>query len=326
LFGVASGIAIHRLCRRARQPPGKTQANRRLHPRGTAVEPEEVIIMLIRARSWLVTSALAFSALLPAPAFAAVFSDAGATAADIQVTVDAFRTALGTLNPNTPGSFGSGRREINWDGVPDAFSSPNAFPGNFFNANAPGRARGAEFTTPGTSLEVSAGAGNPTATPTQFGNLHAGFPTIFEPFSQQKLFTAIGSNIVDVHFFIPGTSSPALTNGFGAVFADVDLDDVSSLSFYDAADNLLATRFVPALLGDQTLSFLGETFTDAIVSRVRIVSGNTTVSPNVTLDTNGDYVVMDDFIYGEPVPEPATWLLLAAGFGAIAWLRGKRSL
>ncbi len=281
--------------------------------------------MPTRVRSVLAASALAFSALISMPSFAAVFSEAGATAADIQDTVDAFRTALGTLNPNTPGSFGSGRREINWDGVPDAFSSPNAFPGNFFNGNTPGRARGAEFTTPGTSLEVSAGAGNPTATPTQFGNLHAGFPAIFEPFSQQKLFTAIGSNIVDVHFFIPGTNTAALTSGFGAVFTDVDLADVSSLSFFDAADNLLATRFIPATLGDETLSFLGETFASAVVSRVRIVSGSTTVSPNVTLDTNGDYVVMDDFIYGEPVPEPETWLLLAAGFAALAWLRHKRA-
>jgi hypothetical protein len=249
----------------------------------------------------------------------------GATAADIQGTVDDFRNALGALNPNVPGSFGSGRREINWDGVPDAFSSPNAFPGNFFNGNTPGRARGAEFTTPGSGFEVSAGAGNPTATPTLFGNLNAGFPLLFEPFSQQKIFTSLGSNTLDVHFFIPGTSTPALTNGFGAVFLDVDLENVSSLSFYDASDNLLQSVSAPALLGDKTFSFLGVTFDDPVVSRVRIVAGNVPLSPNSSLDVS-EYVALDDFIYGEPVPEPSTWLLLAAGLGALVWLRKRSNL
>ena len=47
-----------------------------------------------------------------------VRSAAGANAAAIQATVDQFRTDLGALNPNTSGSFPSGRGEINWDGVP----------------------------------------------------------------------------------------------------------------------------------------------------------------------------------------------------------------
>jgi len=60
-----------------------------------------------------------------------VFQASGANSAGIQATVDVFRTALGTLNPNVAGSFGSGRREINWDGVPDAQSAPNNLPANF---------------------------------------------------------------------------------------------------------------------------------------------------------------------------------------------------
>jgi hypothetical protein len=280
--------------------------------------------MLTRVRCVLAASALAVSAMASPSTLAAVFSEVGATGAEIQDTVDAFRAALGTLNPNTPGSFGTGRREINWDGVPDAFSSPNAFPADFFNANTPGRARGVVFSTPGTGFEVSADSANPTLTPTQFGNLNSGFPQRFEPFSQEKLFTAIGSNVIDVQFFIPGSSSPSLTRGFGAVFSDVDLADVSSLSFYDAGDNLLGTFFVPAMLGEETQSFLGVTFDDAIVNRVRIVAGNFQLAPNSSLDAK-DYVAPDDFIYGEPVPESATWLLLAAGLATLAWLRGKRA-
>ena len=38
-----------------------------------------------------------------------VFSSAGSNAAAITPTVDAFRSALGALNPNTAGSAGSGR-------------------------------------------------------------------------------------------------------------------------------------------------------------------------------------------------------------------------
>jgi hypothetical protein len=57
-----------------------------------------------------------------------VFEASGASPADIQASVDDFRAFLGVLNPNVPGSFPSGRREINWDGVPDAFSAPNNLP------------------------------------------------------------------------------------------------------------------------------------------------------------------------------------------------------
>jgi hypothetical protein len=41
-----------------------------------------------------------------------VFEASGANAADIQSAVDGFRTFLGVLNPNVPGSFPDGRREI----------------------------------------------------------------------------------------------------------------------------------------------------------------------------------------------------------------------
>jgi hypothetical protein len=55
-----------------------------------------------------------------ADAITTTFTDTGTLPAAITDTVDAFRAALGGgLNPNNPVSFTSGRREINWDGVPD---------------------------------------------------------------------------------------------------------------------------------------------------------------------------------------------------------------
>ena len=238
------------------------------------------------------------------------FSASGSSPAGIQATVDAYRADLGTLNPNVAGSFGSGRREINWDGVPDAFSAPNLFPANFFNVNSP---RGVLFTTPGTSFQVSATAAS--GTPVEFGNISATYPGLFQTFSAQRLFTALGSNVLDVNFFVPGTTIPALTRGFGSVFADVDLANTTSLQFFDASNTSLGTFFVPAgTTANESLSFFGVDFGSNIVARVHITNGNAALGPNEAGAL--DLVVMDDFLFGEPVaavPEASTLMLLFGG-------------
>jgi hypothetical protein len=219
------------------------------------------------------------------------------------------------LNPNVAGSFGGGRREINWDGVPAAASAPNLLSANFFNSTSP---RGAVFSTSGTGFQVSgatadAGAGQPAAV--NFGNIDPNYTTTFAPFSPQRLFTALGSNVMDINFFIAGSNTPGLVKGFGAVFSDVDLADTTTIQFFDAANVSLGTFFVPAVVGSATFSFLGVSFADSLIARVRINAGNTVLAPGAT-DQNGtlrDVVVMDDFIYGEPVPEPATVVLVAMG-------------
>ena len=261
---------------------------------------------------------------LSAAAYAqTVFLSAGANAAAITPTVDAFRSTLGTLNPNTAGSFASGRREINWDGVPDAFAAPNLLPANFFNVNSP---RGVVFATPGSGFAVSANAANVTGTATQFGNIDPNYSTFFEPFSAQRLFTAIGSNIVDVSFFVPGGNLSALTRGFGVVFSDVDLANTTSLSFFDQGNALLGTYFATPSGGNEGFSFLGVDFGATSVARVRITSGDQFLAPgNTALDS----VVMDDFIYGEPmlvavVPEPGTYVLMFAGLGLLLARRRRR--
>jgi len=236
------------------------------------------------------------------------FSVGGANAAAIQGTVDAFRANLGTLNPNVAGSFANGRREINWDGVPNALAAPNNLPANFFNVNSP---RGVVFSTPGTGFQVSANDG---IAPVRFSDINPTYSTQFTTFSAQRLFTALDSNIVDVNFFVPGSTTPALTRGFGSVFTDVDSDGSTSISYFGVNNSLLGTFPVPNFAGNQTLSFLGVAFDSPVVSRVRITSGNQALGPSTT----GDVVAMDDFIYAETVstvPEPSS--LAIFGFGAV---------
>jgi len=270
-------------------------------------------------------AALVFSAASAASAAPVTFSAAGANSAAIQGQVDAFCSALGTLNANVAGSFGSGRREINWDGVPDALSAPNNLPSNFFNSTSP---RGVQLATPGTGFQVSANAVNGSSAPIEFGNIDPRYPALFTTFSPQRLFTALGSNIVDVNFFIPGSSTAAVTSGFGAVFTDVDVANTTSIEFFNVSNASLGQFFAPNAVGDETLSFLGVRFTEgSVISRVRITSGNQILAPG---NTANDLVVMDDFIYAEPiaaaatVPEPATLLLIGPLLVALWIVRRNR--
>jgi hypothetical protein len=249
------------------------------------------------------------------------FESAGADSAAITPTRDAFRAAVGggsVAGPN--GSFGGLRREINWDGVPDARADPNPFPANFFNVTSP---RGVELSTPGTGFLVSANSG--LSTPTLFG-----FSNDFQTFSAQRLFTAVNSNITDVTFFVPGTSIAATTTAFGVIFVDAEVAGLTKLEFFDQNNSLIYTR--DALVGaNQGLTFEGAVADDGErISRVRLISGlNTIVSDGVLGNPTDDVVVMDDFLYAEPaaaaVPEPSSIVMAGLGIvGGIACIRRRR--
>lgn len=221
-----------------------------------------------------------------------VFEAAGATPASITSTRDAFRGGIGggtTAGAN--GDFGGLRREINWDGVPAGSSDPNFLSGSFFNTTSP---RGLVMSTPGTGFLVSSDAGG--ISPVLFG-----FSNDFQAFSAQKIFTAVNSNVVDLNFFVPGTTTVATTTAFGLIFTDVEVAGSTSLQFFDLNNNLIFSRNA-LVAGNQGLTFLGGIANSGEqIGRVRITSGsNTIVSNGVLGNPTSDIVAMDDFIYAAP--------------------------
>lgn len=232
-----------------------------------------------------------------------VFQGAGPNISSIQGLVDQFRLAIGgNNNGTTAGPLNSGRREIGWDGGGSATTVTPTPLSTFLN-------RGALFLTPGPDFVQAP----PSGLATTFGN--ASYATIFQPFSVQRLFSPVGSNITEVQFFIPCTIPcnspvPAVTAGFGAVFADVDQPDGSGpgnkrgnrgastlIQYYGADGKVLYSSFVPASPGDASLTFFAVLFRDARIASIRILTGDAAPGPD---DDDLDIVVMDDFIYAEP--------------------------
>jgi hypothetical protein len=265
----------------------------------------------IAALAWLVFVMTA----APGQASFTVFESTGSTPAAITPTRDAFRGAVGGGTvAGANGSFGGLRREINWDGVPDARSDPNPLPGDFFNTTSP---RGVVLSTPGTGFLVSSNSSQ--ATPPLFG-----FPNDFQTFSGPRLFTAQNSPITDVNFFHPGTGVAGTTSAFAVIFVDVEVANLTKVEFFDANNNLIFSRDA-LVAGNQGLTFLGAVANAGEqFSRVRITSGaNTIVSNGVLGNPIDDVVVMDDFLYGEVVPEPASIVLTSLGLVGAWLLRGR---
>ena len=242
------------------------------------------------------------AAAAPSPAGAEPAAAANAVvvagSGDVTATVEEYRQLLGGVdNGGEPGQQPTGFRSINWDGVPDDLAAPNFLPADFFNAAEAPRARGALFSTPGAGVQVSADSDNPSGSPVRFGHINPTYTDIFRAFSEERLFSPIDSNIVDLTFFVPGTTTAAAVTGFGAVYTDVDLAH-TAFEYFDVAGNSLGQFEVP--VADNGLSFLGVLFPEPIVYRVRIEYGTVALGPN---DGEGvDVSVMDDFIYGEPQP------------------------
>jgi hypothetical protein len=268
---------------------------------------------------------LAVCLFLPTGASAVVIvSDAGADVAAITDTVDAFRAALGDPNNgNNPGPLATGRREINWDGggPPVIDGTPPVTPFVVFR-----NTRGATFTTPGTGLTQAAATGGLLS----LDLINPQYAQLFAPFSLNRLFTPIGSNVTEGFFAIPnsGGAAPAGVSGFGVVFSDVDLAG-TSIGLINHRGESLGSFSVPTYPGNQTFSFLGLLAEpgDGLIAGVTITTGTTPLGPSEAPGI--DLVVMDDFLFGEPrlIPEPSTSVLLSSALlvmAALAWRRSRR--
>jgi hypothetical protein len=257
--------------------------------------------------SALLLQAILLFAAVPGSVFGApvVRQVGGANPAAIQAVVDLFRTDLGGSNNGVGGSFISGRREINWDGVPDASAEPNNMAVNFFNVNSPrGLILNAIEDATGSALnQFAVSSTAASGVPVRFSNINASYAAIFQTFSAQRLFIARNTHLLEVTFFIPGTKIPATVKGFGVIFTDVDSStggNRSLIRVYGPDGAQLSAASAP--VADGGLSFVGISFNAGErISRVVIESGNAALSATNNDGVGGvDVVAMDDFIYGEP--------------------------
>lgn len=212
---------------------------------------------------------------------------------NIAAKVDEFRALLGDpSNGGTAGEQPAGRREISWDGAgANPFNNRNDFPAAFFNTTVKS---GAVFSTPGNGFRNDS---------LKFVEINAEYANEFATFSPTKIFSPVGSNVMDVNFQVAGQPTPAEVRGFGAVFSDVDVAGKTTIELFDRQGNSLGVVVAPVRSDATGLTFIGAAFTQSIISRVRITLGTGAIGANVNDVTGGgtvDVVVADNFIYGEP--------------------------
>jgi hypothetical protein len=218
--------------------------------------------------------------------------------------VNGFASSLGADDGEQPGSQTGGRRQVDWEDVPDAMASPALLPGDFFDVQSP---RGLILGTPGSGVAVSRSIaqGQP-----RFADIDASYAATFGAYSGERIFAPLGSTETDVSFRVPGTDTPALVAGFGAVFTSVDDAGGTTVQFLAADGSVLGTVAAPT----GRFAFAGATGTG--IAGARILTGTAALGRGVVDDAGHDVVAMDDFVYGEPRAPLAAYSFGQAAYAA----------
>jgi hypothetical protein len=218
-----------------------------------------------------------------------------AGAGELDDEIHAFRQLLGDPLNNVTG-VNNGRREVDWDGVPDDLLG-SELPADFFNptgAGAPAsRQRGLAYVSGG-QFRVSN---------TGFEDINESTPTQFTAFSGDKIFANIAANDWEIEFEVPGQNIGASVRGFGAVFTDVDLETSVSLEFFSGSRSL-GKFFVPKRNTTTSHSFLGVYFPkDEWITSIKVHHEGRIAENSKDISDGGteDLIALDDFFYDEPM-------------------------
>lgn len=169
-------------------------------------------------------------------------------------------------------------------------------PFDFFNTGI--TTRGAAFKTKGGEFRVS---NDPRTGDDRFDSIISKSQAAqFKFFSPSRLFSPLRSNRMNVAFRISARKKRACVNGFGVIFADVDVARKTKIVFFDKRNKSFRTLFSPTR--DRGLCFVG--LCGVQICKAKITTGT------ISLQSFGkkgveskkrDVVVMDDFLYGEPM-------------------------
>jgi hypothetical protein len=221
---------------------------------------------------------------------------ASGDSATIIGSLNQFRALLGDSVNNAPGKT-SGRREVNWDGVPAQFTNNNNFPLDFFNTTDPagpnGRKRGLVYLNTGSPIRLDSSS---------FSEIDASYANQLLPFSKKKALISANSTVSEIVFKVAGTNTDAFVKGFGVIFTDVDTENSTSLEFFNGSKSL-GVFYASKRNSAGGFSFLGVFFPKEKITRIKINSGNGVAATGVkdlSDGGNNDIVAYDDFFYDEP--------------------------
>ena len=212
---------------------------------------------------------------------------------DINASLEQFRHLLGDQLNTTTGLV-TGRREANWDGVPEQLLSKK-LPADFLNPvgdqAAVSNKRGLIYST----------AGNFQVSKNNFAEINPAATSQFSSFSGDKSFANVSGSLWDVEFQVAGKTEAAFVRGFGIVFSDVDLSNSTSMEVF-SDQRSLGKYFVPAKQGSN-FSFLGVYFKNEKVTRITVAHDGHLDQGQKDISDNGtaDLVTMDNFLWNEPV-------------------------